>query len=71
MSYGQIIIGIERTNMPTYKVQREYVNWEEIKIEANSEEEALELADDEDQWEYAYDVNAYNYTGDVWVGEDD
>ena len=58
--------------MPTYKVQREYTNWEEIKIHANSEEEALEIAEDgEELWEYAYDVNSYNYTGEYWVGEDE
>ena len=56
--------------MPTYKVQREYTNWEEITVEAESEEEALELVqDDEEAWEYAYDVNSYNYTGEHWVGE--
>ena len=58
--------------MPLYKVQREYTNWEEISIEADSEEHALELAqDDEDVWEYAYDVNSYNYTGEIWVGDSD
>jgi hypothetical protein len=58
--------------MPTYKVQREYTNWEEITVEAESEEEALELVeDDESAWEYAYDVNSYNYTGETWVGEED
>lgn len=58
--------------MPTFKVQREYTNWEEISIEADSAEHALELAqDDEDVWEYAYDVNSYNYTGEHWVGDSD
>lgn len=58
--------------MPTFKVQREYTNWEEIIVEADSEEEALEQAeDDESLWEYAYDVNSYNYTGETWVGEAD
>jgi hypothetical protein len=57
--------------MPTYKVQREYTNWEEITVEAESEEEALEKAEEEDVWEYAYDVNSYNYTGETWVGEAD
>lgn len=57
--------------MPTYKVQREYTNWEEISIEADSEEHALELAEEEDVWEYAYDVNSYNYTGETWVGDSD
>ena len=58
--------------MPTYKVQREYTNWEEITVEAESQEEALALAeDDEDLWGYARDVNTYNYTGETWVGEAD
>jgi hypothetical protein len=56
--------------MTLYKVQREYTNWEEITVEADSEEEALALAeDDEDLWEYAIDVNSYNYTGETWVGQ--
>jgi hypothetical protein len=56
--------------MALYKVQREYTNWEEITVEAESEEEALEQAeDDESLWEYAVDVNSYNYTGEVWVEE--
>jgi hypothetical protein len=54
--------------MPLYKVQREYTNWEEITIEADSKEEALALAED-DPWEYATDVDSYNYTGEMWVGE--
>jgi hypothetical protein len=53
--------------MPEFKVQREYLNWEEITVEADSLEEALEKADDEEIWEYAYDVNSYNYTGEVWA----
>jgi hypothetical protein len=57
--------------MAIYKVQREYTNWEEITVEAESEAEALEQAeDDESLWEYAYDVNSYNYTGETWVGKD-
>jgi hypothetical protein len=56
--------------MPLYKVQREYTNWEEITVEAESEEDALAQAeDDESLWEYAYDVNSYNYTGETWVGQ--
>jgi hypothetical protein len=55
--------------MPLYKVQREYTNWEEITVEAESEELALEvLEEDESLWEYAYDVNSYNYTGETWIG---
>jgi hypothetical protein len=58
--------------MPLYKVQREYVNWEEITIEADSKEEALALAeDDEVVWEYSSDVSTYGYTGGMWVGEAD
>jgi hypothetical protein len=58
--------------MPEFKVQREYTNWEQITVEADSKEEALALAeDDEDLWEYAIDVNSYNYTGETWVGEED
>ena len=57
--------------MAIYKVQREYTNWEEITVEADSEQEALDQAeDDESLWEYAYDVNSYNYTGETWVGKD-
>jgi hypothetical protein len=58
-------------NMPEFKVQREYTNWEEITVEAESQEQALELAeDDESLWDYAVDVNSYNYTGETWVGQD-
>jgi hypothetical protein len=56
--------------MSLYKVQREYTNWEEITVEAESEEEALSQAeDDESLWDDAHDVNSYNYTGETWVGE--
>jgi hypothetical protein len=57
--------------MPLYKVQREYTNWEEITVLADSQEEALaQTEDDESLWDYAYDVNSYNYTGEIWVGKD-
>jgi hypothetical protein len=56
--------------MPLYKVQREYTNWEEITVDADSQEEALAQAeDDESLWEYAVDSSSYNYTGETWVGE--
>jgi hypothetical protein len=55
--------------MPLYKVQREYTNWEQITIEADSKEEALSKAEDHD-WEYATDVDySHNYTGEMFVGE--
>jgi hypothetical protein len=58
--------------LATFKVQREYTNWEEITVEADTQEEALDLAqDDEDLWEYAIDASSYNYTGEYWVGEED
>jgi hypothetical protein len=58
--------------MPLYKVQREYTNWEEITIEADSKEEALSKAeDDEVVWEYSYDVSSYNYTGEIYIEESD
>ncbi len=57
--------------MPEYIVQREYSNWEQITIEADSKEHALEIAEDDDVWDMAYDVNSYNYTGEYWVGEPD
>jgi hypothetical protein len=60
-----------RRKMPTFRVQREYTNWEEITIEADSQEEALEKAEEEEVWEYAVDVNSYNYTGETWVGDSD
>jgi hypothetical protein len=67
----QLTIKPEGDKMPVYKVQREYTNWEEITVEAESEEEALAKAEDEENiWEYAYDVNTYNFTGEVWVGLD-
>jgi hypothetical protein len=62
----------KRWQMPEFRVQREYTNWEEIVVEAESPEEALAKAEDEEElWEYAYDVNSYNYTGETWVGEAD
>jgi hypothetical protein len=57
--------------MPLYKIQREYTNWEEITVEADSKEHAEELAEDDDTWDMAYDVNSYNYTGETWIGEAD
>ena len=58
--------------MPEFKVQREYTNWEEITVEADSKEEALSLAEDDDEiWEYAKNASTYNYTGEYWVGEAD
>ena len=56
--------------MPEFKVQREYTNWEEIIVEAETEEEALALAeDDESLWDYATNASSYNYTGETWVGQ--
>jgi hypothetical protein len=61
---------VVRRDVALYKVQREYVNWEEITVEAESEQDALDQAeDDESLWEYAVDVNSYNYTGETWVGK--
>jgi hypothetical protein len=58
--------------MPLYKVQREYTNWEEITVEADSPEQALEMAeDDETLWNYSLDASTYNYTGETWVGDYD
>jgi hypothetical protein len=58
--------------MREFKVQREYTNWEEITVEADTQEEALDLAEDDDSlWDYAKDVSTYNYTGEHWVGEAD
>ena len=54
--------------MPTFRIQREYINWEEITIEADSEEQALELAEDETSWDYSHDATTYNYTGETWIG---
>ncbi len=60
----------ERWQMPLYRVQREYTNWEEITVDAESQEEALsQTEEDESLWDYAHDVNSYNYTGETWVGE--
>jgi hypothetical protein len=67
---GQYIHKPLGDKMALYRVQREYTNWEEITVEADSAEEALSQAeDDESLWGYAYDVNSYNYTGETWVGE--
>jgi hypothetical protein len=56
--------------MPEFKVQREYTNWEEITVEADTEEQALEIAeDDESLWDYATNASSYNYTGEFWVGQ--
>jgi hypothetical protein len=57
--------------LPTFRVQREYTNWEEITVEADSEEDALELAQEEEAWEYAIDASTYNYTGEYWVGDEE
>jgi hypothetical protein len=70
MSEGSAIIEPrERWQMPLYRVQREYTNWEEITVEAESEAVALEvMEEDESLWDMAYDVNSYNYTGETWIG---
>ena len=66
----QLTIKPEGDEVPLYKVQREYTNWEEITVEAESEEEALsQTEEDESLWDYAVDVNSYNYTGETWVGK--
>jgi hypothetical protein len=66
----QLTIKSKGDEMPLYKVQREYTNWEEITVEAESEEEALsQTEEDESLWDYAHDVNSYNYTGETWVGK--
>ena len=55
--------------MKTFKVQREYTNWDEITIEANSKEEALEKAEDEWEEHNYITVNSYEYTGEMWAEE--
>jgi hypothetical protein len=66
---GQYIHKPLGDEMALFKVQREYTNWEEITVEAESEQEALDQAEeDESLWDYAHDVNSYNYTGETWVG---
>jgi hypothetical protein len=68
---GEYIYQPQGDKMPLYKVQREYTNWEEITVEADSEQEALDMTEeDESLWDMAYDVNSYNYTGETWVGLD-
>jgi hypothetical protein len=57
--------------MKTYRIQKEYTNWEEIKIEANSKEEALEKAEEEWEEHYPITVDSFNYTGEVWIDEDE
>jgi hypothetical protein len=66
----QLIIKPKGDKMAMFRVQREYTNWEEIAVEADSKEEALDMAEEDDSlWDMAYDVNSYNYTGETWVGE--
>jgi hypothetical protein len=66
----QLTIKPKGDEMPLYKVQREYTNWEEITVEAESEQEALDQAEeDESLWDYAVDSSSYNYTGETWVGK--
>jgi hypothetical protein len=57
--------------MKTYRIQKEYTNWEEIKIEANSKEEALEKAEEEWDDHYPITVDSFNYTGEVWIDQDE
>lgn len=57
--------------MPEYRVQREYSNWEEVVIEADSPEEAEEKAMDEWDDHDPITVDSFNYTGETWVGEAD
>lgn len=68
---GQLTIKPKGDEMALFKVQREYTNWEEITVLADTQEEALDMVEeDESLWDYAYDVNSYNYTGEIWVGEE-
>jgi hypothetical protein len=61
----------KRWQMPEFKVQREYTNWDEITVEAKDKEEALRIAE-EDWEEYNYiTCSSYDYTGEFWVGEAD
>ena len=74
LSVGRCILRLnpKGDDMPQFRVQREYTNWEEITVEADTEEQALEIAeDDESLWDYATNASSYNYTGETWVGEAD
>jgi hypothetical protein len=57
--------------MPEFKIQREYTNWEEIRVEADSKEEALQIAEDEWDERDPITVDSFNYTGEEWIGEAD
>jgi len=57
--------------MKTYRIQKEYTNWEEIKIEANSKEEALEKAEEDWEEHYPITVDSFNYTGEYWIEEEE
>jgi hypothetical protein len=59
-----------RYQMPWYKLQREYLNIEEIEVEAESEQEAEKMFDNSLYWESAYDVDTYLYTNRRWIKED-
>jgi hypothetical protein len=68
---GELIYQTLGEKMPLYKVQKEYTNWEEISIEAESQEEALEKAEEEWDEHFPITVDSFNYTGETWVGEAD
>jgi hypothetical protein len=53
--------------MPLYRIQREYSNWEEVTVEADSKEHAQKLAAEDYIWDNAYDVNTHNITGEFWL----
>ena len=57
--------------LPTFRVQREYTNWEEITVEASSKEEAEQIAEDEWDERDPVVVDSFNYTGEEWIGEAD
>lgn len=55
--------------MPTYMIQKEYTNWDQITIEADSKEQALQIAEDEWEEHEYMTVNSYEYTGEVYIEE--
>lgn len=50
-------------------IQKEYTNWDQITIEADSKEQALQIAEDEWEEHEYMTVNSYEYTGEVYIEE--
>jgi hypothetical protein len=53
--------------MPLYRVAKQFTNWQQTLIEANSPEDALAVAKDDWDDYYTWEGDLWEYTGEVSV----